>query len=70
MIALEMLQRTAPSFVLTYFAKVEFGVLLRADTFELKERRVWASVTLPPLVSKDAALAVKTMYPSRQVHFS
>lgn len=46
----------------SHLAKVEFGVLLRADTFNLKQRGVGTGVALPPLVPKDAALAVETMY--------
>jgi len=41
-------------------AKIEFGVLLRADTFDLEERGIRTGVTLPPLVPKDAAFCVKT----------
>jgi len=40
--------------------EVEFGVLLRGDTFDLKERCIGTGVTLPPLVPKDAALCVET----------
>jgi len=41
-------------------AKVELGVLLRGDTFELKEGGIGMGVTFPPLVPKDAALRVKS----------
>jgi len=41
-------------------AKIEFGVVFRADTFDLEEGGIRTGVTLPPLVAKDAAFCVKT----------
>jgi hypothetical protein len=44
---------------LTYLAEVELRVLLGADTLDLNEGSVRASVTLSTLVSENTALAVE-----------
>jgi hypothetical protein len=55
---------------LTYLAEVELRVLLSADTLDLNEGGVRASVTLSTLVSENTALAVeasRTYYMSDRV---
>jgi hypothetical protein len=44
---------------LTYLAEIELRVLLGADTFDLNEGGVRASVTLSTLVSENTAFAVE-----------
>lgn len=43
-----------------HLAEVEFGVVFGGDTLDLEEGGVGAGIALPPLVAKDATLAVET----------